>query len=57
MTGTDTLVRLRGATLVHPRAPLDVPLEVARFIHLRLVNKKDLFAWKERKNPLAAETE
>ncbi len=48
---------LKGTALVHPRANLDVYVDVGTFIQLRLVNKKEDFAWKERRNPLAEATE
>jgi hypothetical protein len=48
---------LKGTDLVHPRANLDVYVDVGTFIRLRLVNKKEDFAWKERRNPLADATE
>jgi len=48
---------LKGADLVHPRAALNVDFDIATFIQLRLVNKKEDFPWKERKNPLEAESE
>ena len=42
---------------MHPRANLDVHVDVMTFIKLRLVNKKEDHAWKERKNPLAVNDE
>lgn len=46
---------LKGTDLVHPRATLNVDYDINTFIQLRLVNKKEDFPWKERKNPLEAQ--
>ncbi len=54
---TKKKTRLKGTDLVHPRANLDVHVDVMTFIKLRLVNKKEDHAWKERKNPLAVNDE
>ena len=44
---------LQGTQLVHPRfAKLNVHADIKTFIQLRLLNNKDSFTWKERKNPL-----
>ena len=47
-------VNLKGTDLVHGRvqAGLKTHRDIAQFIVLRLVNKKSLLAWQERKNPL-----
>ncbi len=50
---------LQGAQLVHPRfaAELKVHIAIKNFIQLRLLNYKEDFTWKERKNPLAINNE
>jgi len=48
---------LKGTDLVHPRAMLNVQFDVAKFIELRLVNKREDFPWKDRTSPLDAANE